>query len=323
MSGRHGRRWLDPTSRRSDRRPRLVRPRGSPLPVPGHDRPVPRPRLRDDPPADPGRPRRTGLGGVHRAVPDGRGARRGLAGRRPAGLARARLQPPGAQPPAGGHGSSSTSSAAGFPRDVAGLERLPGVGPYTARAVAAIAFGLPVGAVDTNVRRVLGRAVAGDADGAPAGRAPGARRRASCRGRPTGATGPHALMDLGSTVCRPRGPRCDDVPDSRWPAACRGRGPRRRAPGRPRSRRADPDAPTERPSASARAVRARRPLAARPDPRPAAGGRRPGLGRRSTAPIGDHDGPGGRGGRSRALAARGAHRDRTGRPIRHARLPTA
>ena len=45
----------------------------------------------------------------------------------------------------------------GWPRDVEGLERLPGVGPYTARAVAALAFGQPVGAVDTNVRRWLVR----------------------------------------------------------------------------------------------------------------------------------------------------------------------
>ena len=48
------------------------------------------------------------------------------------------------------------------PSDLRALEALPGVGPYTARAVAALAFGLPVGAVDTNVRRVLGRIVAGD-----------------------------------------------------------------------------------------------------------------------------------------------------------------
>ena len=49
------------------------------------------------------------------------------------------------------------------PSDVDDLESLPGVGPYTARAVAALAFGSPVGPVDTNVRRVLGRVVAGDA----------------------------------------------------------------------------------------------------------------------------------------------------------------
>jgi endonuclease III len=48
-----------------------------------------------------------------------------------------------------------------LPRDVAALERLPGVGPYTARALAALAFGSPVGAVDVNVRRVIGRVVAG------------------------------------------------------------------------------------------------------------------------------------------------------------------
>ena len=48
------------------------------------------------------------------------------------------------------------------PSDLASLEALPGVGPYTARAVAALAFGIPVGAVDTNVRRVLGRVVAGE-----------------------------------------------------------------------------------------------------------------------------------------------------------------
>src|SRR6186713_552015 len=49
-----------------------------------------------------------------------------------------------------------------LPSDVTQLEALPGVGPYTARAVAAIAFGAPVGAVDVNVRRVIGRIVAGD-----------------------------------------------------------------------------------------------------------------------------------------------------------------
>ena len=61
------------------------------------------------------------------------------------------------------------------PRDLAALESLPGVGPYTARAVAAIAFGMPVGAVDTNVRRVLGRIVAGEDGALAAGGAPAAR----------------------------------------------------------------------------------------------------------------------------------------------------
>jgi A/G-specific adenine glycosylase len=45
----------------------------------------------------------------------------------------------------------------GWPRDLAALERLPGIGPYTARALASLAFGQPVGVVDTNVRRWLVR----------------------------------------------------------------------------------------------------------------------------------------------------------------------
>ena len=97
-----------------------------------------------------------------------------------------------------------------LPRDVADLERLPGVGPYTARAVAAIAYGLPVGAVDTNVRRVLGRALAGD----PADLRPAELQAIADRvvppDRPADWT--HALMDLGSTVCRPRDPACGDCP---------------------------------------------------------------------------------------------------------------
>src|SRR5260221_13524111 len=51
------------------------------------------------------------------------------------------------------------------PVDVAALEALPGVGPYTARAGAAVGVGRPVGAGGTNVRRVLGRIVAGDGEG--------------------------------------------------------------------------------------------------------------------------------------------------------------
>ena len=77
---------------------------------------------------------------------------------------------------------------AGFRRDVAELERLPGIGPYTARAVASIAFGAPVGAVDTNVRRVLGRTLAGVDAGAR--RPAGSRRWPTSRSIPTGpATG--------------------------------------------------------------------------------------------------------------------------------------
>jgi len=97
-----------------------------------------------------------------------------------------------------------------FPRDVAALERLPGIGPYTARAVAAIAFEQRVGAVDTNVRRVLGRAVLGEAEAAPG---PGMQALAD-ELVPAGSAGvwTHALMDVGALFCRPRGPRCESCP---------------------------------------------------------------------------------------------------------------
>ncbi len=95
------------------------------------------------------------------------------------------------------------------PADPATLERLPGVGPYTARAVAAIAYGRPVGPVDTNVRRVLGRLVAVE------GRAPRSSVQvladALAAGVPDPAAWTYALMDLGATVCRPE-PLCDACP---------------------------------------------------------------------------------------------------------------
>lgn len=97
-----------------------------------------------------------------------------------------------------------------FPSDVPGLERLPGVGPYTARAVASIAYGLPVGAVDTNVRRVLGRVIAGDPAVVPARDLQALADRLVPGDRADDWT--HALMDLGSTLCRPRSPRCDACP---------------------------------------------------------------------------------------------------------------
>ena len=55
------------------------------------------------------------------------------------------------------HRAAGEISRQGFPRTEAGLRALPGIGPYTAAAVASIAFGEPVAAVDGNVRRVLAR----------------------------------------------------------------------------------------------------------------------------------------------------------------------
>jgi A/G-specific adenine glycosylase len=101
-----------------------------------------------------------------------------------------------------------------IPSAVTELEKLPGIGPYTARAVAAIAFGIPVGAVDVNVRRVLGR-IAG-ADPAALG-APAMQRLADeSVSTDRAADWTHAVMDIGATLCRPRAPRCEACPAQPW-----------------------------------------------------------------------------------------------------------
>ncbi len=100
------------------------------------------------------------------------------------------------------------------PADLLDLEALPGIGPYTARAIAAIAFGQAVGAVDTNVRRVLGRIVAGD----PAALTPAALQSLADASVPLDrpADWTHALMDVGATLCRPRSPDCANCPAAPW-----------------------------------------------------------------------------------------------------------
>ena len=100
------------------------------------------------------------------------------------------------------------------PREVAALEALPGVGPYTARAVAALAYGLPVGAVDVNVRRVLGRIVAGDPGRLTAAALQIIADEAVPSDRP--GTWTHAVMDVGATLCKPRRPRCGACPAQSW-----------------------------------------------------------------------------------------------------------
>ena len=104
-----------------------------------------------------------------------------------------------------------------LPDDEAALGRLPGVGAYTAAAIAAIAFGRRAAPVDGNVMRVLARL---DAVEAPL---PGARRRLRERAEalaPRARPGDfaQAIMDLGATVCLPRRPRCGACP---WRRACR------------------------------------------------------------------------------------------------------
>ncbi len=99
------------------------------------------------------------------------------------------------------------------PSEVAALAALPGVGPYTARAVAALAFAQAVGAVDTNVRRVLSRIVRGSSGVAPRPLQAAADDAVSAE-RPADWT--HALMDLGATVCRATRPDCGACPVRAW-----------------------------------------------------------------------------------------------------------
>ncbi|HEV7743021.1 MAG TPA: A/G-specific adenine glycosylase [Pseudolysinimonas sp.] len=115
------------------------------------------------------------------------------------------------------HAAASAISAAHgnvVPRDVDALLALPGVGPYTARAVAAFAYGVRVPVVDINARRVLTRALEGRGEPGPAQ----TRRELSlmesllpadpARARIVNA----GTMELGQTVCVPRAPRCDVCP---------------------------------------------------------------------------------------------------------------
>jgi A/G-specific adenine glycosylase len=109
--------------------------------------------------------------------------------------------------------AAASVAVSGWPPDVAGLERLPGVGPYTARAVASLAFGLPIGVVDTNVRRWMIRRF----DVADVRRD---LQRASDRLASPGRGGAvaawtHATMELGAMLCRPRRPRCAECPLAR------------------------------------------------------------------------------------------------------------
>src|SRR5690606_31467574 len=98
------------------------------------------------------------------------------------------------------------------PTDVEDLLSLPGVGDYTARAVACFAHGQAVPVVDTNVRRVVARAVHGHAEAGP----PSNRRDLAAveallpTDREESVAFSVAVMELGALVCTARGPRCDD-----------------------------------------------------------------------------------------------------------------
>ncbi|HEY2541333.1 MAG TPA: A/G-specific adenine glycosylase, partial [Stellaceae bacterium] len=103
-----------------------------------------------------------------------------------------------------------------FPAKPSQLRALPGIGDYTAAAIAAIAFDERVAAVDGNVERVTARLFA---VGEPM---PAAKERlralaAALVPRPRSGDFAQAMMDLGATICTPRRPRCVLCP---WRAAC-------------------------------------------------------------------------------------------------------
>jgi A/G-specific adenine glycosylase len=107
----------------------------------------------------------------------------------------------------------------GFPDSESELRKLPGIGAYTAGAIAAIAFGRRAAAVDGNAERVLARLYAVRTS-LPAAKP---RLRASATALvPADRPGDfaQALMDLGATVCMPKKPRCGLCP---WREACRAR----------------------------------------------------------------------------------------------------
>jgi len=112
----------------------------------------------------------------------------------------------------------STEHGGHFPDTEAALLLLPGIGPYTAAAVAAIAFDRPAVVMDGNIERVMARLFA-EADPLP-GVKPALKAHAA-RLTPDERPGDHAqaLMDLGATVCTPRRPACLACP---LRPACRG-----------------------------------------------------------------------------------------------------
>lgn len=111
------------------------------------------------------------------------------------------------------HLAARQAAAAGFPRDYDGIRALPGVGPYTAAAIASIGFGLAHAALDGNVMRVIARLEDDSAD------ISSAHTRERFRAIAQELLDPRrpgefnqAMMELGATVCMPRVPACGACP---------------------------------------------------------------------------------------------------------------
>jgi A/G-specific adenine glycosylase len=116
-----------------------------------------------------------------------------------------------------------------FPQTAEEWRELPGIGRYTAAAIASIAFGEAVAVVDGNVERVLDRVF-----GAGKGREAAWRRAESLLDRRRPGDFNQAMMELGATICTPRAPQCQVCPLC---ASCKSRGTGAVRPQLPRKRR--------------------------------------------------------------------------------------
>lgn len=114
------------------------------------------------------------------------------------------------------HAAAQLLAERGMPADEAGWRELPGVGPYTAAAIAAIALDQRANVVDGNVERVMARLYAVEA---PLPEAKAELRElagALVTGKRPGDWA-QALMDLGATICTPKSPKCEICP---WTKTC-------------------------------------------------------------------------------------------------------
>jgi len=108
--------------------------------------------------------------------------------------------------------AAAIAAATGWPSEVRTLQGLPGIGPYTARALASLAFGQPVGVVDTNVRRWLVRRFGLDPATAAKDLQAIADRLAGAGDQTDAAAWTHATMEFGAAICTTRTPACGRCP---------------------------------------------------------------------------------------------------------------
>jgi A/G-specific adenine glycosylase len=119
------------------------------------------------------------------------------------------------------HACAKTVAATGgiFPNTLEELQKLPGIGPYTAGAIAAIAFDVPVSAVDGNVDRVISRYYAIE-EPLPASKLRIRQLAQALVAQKRAGDFAQAMMDLGATICTPKSPSCMICP---WTDDCAGR----------------------------------------------------------------------------------------------------